>query len=80
MKQNEQGVTKVLCPKIRNFFTSRKFPCQFLLLNVFRNTWKNPEEFWIAEALRKFIMYVSLNLDKNLNTVKESIFKKVVDL
>ena len=37
-KENEQGVIKVLCPKIRDFFSYRKLPCQFLPLNVFRNT------------------------------------------
>ena len=79
-KQNDQGVIKILCPKMRDFFTSGKLPCQFLPLNVFRNTQKNPEDFWIVQALQKFIMYASLNLEKNLNTVKESIFKKVVGL
>ena len=80
MKQNQQGIIKVLCPKIPDFFTSRKLPRQFLPLNVFRNTRKIPEEFWIAKALEKFITYVSINLEKNFNTVKESIFKKVVGL
>ena len=77
---------KVLCQKICEFFSSRKlFPHHFLPLKVFRNTWKNWgrshwQKFWIAQALEKFIIYASLNLEKNLKTAKESIFKKIVGI
>ena len=84
--KEETFAKKVLCQKICEFFSSRKlFPHHFLPLKVFCNRWKNSgrshwQEFWIVWALEKFIMYVSLSFEKNLKTVNESIFNKVVGI